>query len=83
MNLAWAVDRMLAFAAKLGAGSDIVANLTEEAKKIQDEDEAANIRMGEFGAALLPEGGSILTHCNTGALATGGFGTALGVIRTA
>ncbi|MCH7653675.1 MAG: S-methyl-5-thioribose-1-phosphate isomerase, partial [Chloroflexi bacterium] len=83
VNLAWAVDRMLAFAASLGADSEIVAKLVVEAKNIQDEDEAANLRMGEFGAVLLPEGGSILTHCNTGALATGGFGTALGVIRTA
>ena len=83
VNLAWAVDRMLAFAASLGADSEVVAKLVVEAKNIQDEDEAANLRMGEFGAVLLPEGGSILTHCNTGALATGGFGTALGVIRTA
>ena len=83
VNLAWAVGRMLDIAAKLGSDPDIVAKLISEAKRIQDEDEAANVRMGEFGAALLPEGGSILTHCNTGALATGGFGTALGVIRTA
>ncbi|MCH8061294.1 MAG: S-methyl-5-thioribose-1-phosphate isomerase [Chloroflexi bacterium] len=87
VNLAWAVDRMLDVARRKVSGNDtvdaVVGELIEEAKRIQDEDEAANVRMGEFGAVLLPEGGSILTHCNTGALATGGFGTALGVIRTA
>ena len=83
VNLAWAVHRILDFAASLRNDPEIVAKLILEAKRIQDEDVAANIRMGEFGAMILPEGGSILTHCNTGALATGGYGTALGVIRTA
>jgi methylthioribose-1-phosphate isomerase len=55
-----------------------------EARAIHEEDIAANRRMGELGAALIEESGyGILTHCNTGSLATGGFGTALGVIRTA
>ena len=52
-----------------------------EAQEIQREDEAINRRMGEYGRELMPDGGSVLTHCNTGALATSAFGTALGVIR--
>jgi methylthioribose-1-phosphate isomerase len=55
--------------------------LLAEARAIHDEDVAANRRMGELGAALIETGSGVLTHCNTGALATGGFGTALGVIR--
>ncbi|TDR39959.1 methylthioribose-1-phosphate isomerase [Tahibacter aquaticus] len=74
VNLMWALDRML------GLGSDVAA-LTAEAQAIQDEDLAANRHMGELGAALLA-GGGVLTHCNTGSLATAGFGTALGVIRS-
>ena len=74
VNLMWALDRMQ------GVGSDVAA-LTAEAQAIQDEDLAANRRMGELGAALL-SGGGVLTHCNTGSLATAGFGTALGVIRS-
>jgi methylthioribose-1-phosphate isomerase len=74
VNLMWALDRMQ------GVGTDVAA-LAAEAQAIQDEDLAANRRMGELGAALL-SGGSVLTHCNTGSLATAGFGTALGVIRS-
>ncbi len=75
-NLFWALDRMLS---SLRSGKDI----EEEAKLIEREDYEANRRMGEFGNELIPEGASILTHCNTGALATAGWGTALGVVRTA
>src|SRR5262249_61033704 len=57
--------------------------LTAEAEAILDEDVAANRAMGAHGAALVPEGGRILTHCNAGALATAGYGTALGVVRAA
>lgn len=74
VNLMWALDRMQ------GLGSDVAA-LEREAQAIQDEDLAANRRMGELGAALL-SGGGVMTHCNTGSLATAGFGTALGVIRS-
>ena len=82
-NLGWAVQRMLK-TARAGPSVDIVRRaLLEEGKKIQIEDEEANRRMGELGAELIPNGISILTHCNTGALATGGHGTALGVIREA
>ena len=81
VNLGWAVDRMLTVAASVGAPDEIAGRLLAEAKEIQQEDEAINRRMGEFGKDLMPDGGSVLTHCNTGALATSGFGTALGVIR--
>lgn len=81
VNLFWALDRMRAAIA--GAGDDPVAELDALARRIHAEDIAANRRMGELGAALIEPGSGVLTHCNTGSLATGGFGTALGVIRTA
>lgn len=77
VNLMWALDRMQR---ALAQGAD-AASLAREAQAIQDEDLAANRRMGELGAALLGSGVGVLTHCNTGSLATAGFGTALGVIR--
>ena len=77
VNLMWALDRMRACG---HAGADAQA-LAVEAQKIQDEDLAANRRMGELGAALIEPDSAVLTHCNTGSLATAGFGTALGVIR--
>ena len=82
LNLAWAVDRMLAVA-RATADADIPSALAGEAIAIHEADEAANRRMSSYGAELLPRDGTVLTHCNTGALATGGYGTALGVIRTA
>ena len=81
VNLGWAVDRMLAVASGGGSPEQVVRRLVKEAQEIQREDEAINRRMGDFGRDLMPDGGSVLTHCNTGALATSGFGTALGVIR--
>lgn len=82
-NLAWAVDRMMASIQPSAEPGETANALSSEACRIQDEDEAANRRMGRFGADLLPQGGAVMTHCNAGALATGGFGTAIGVIRTA
>jgi len=79
-NLAWALDRMLRLAE---AAPDIPAALEAEALRIHQEDIAACRRIGASGAALLPAGVSLLTHCNTGSLATGGYGTALGVVRAA
>lgn len=73
VNLAWAVDRMLR------ASGDYAA----EAARILDEDVEGNRRIGRFGAGLLGETVTLLTHCNAGALATGGYGTALGVVRAA
>ena len=82
VNLAWAVDRMLELAR--GAGiAEIPSTLADAAVAIQEADEAANRSMGLHGAALFPPASKILTHCNTGALATGGYGTALGIIHTA
>jgi methylthioribose-1-phosphate isomerase len=77
VNLAWAVRRM---GRRLGLGA---AEVLSEAHAIRDEDEAACRRLGALGAALLPPGATVLTHCNAGALATAGYGTALGVIRAA
>jgi methylthioribose-1-phosphate isomerase len=77
VNLMWALDRMKR---RIAGGADAVA-LAGEAQAIQDEDLAANRRMGELGAAMLAPGSGVLTHCNTCSLATAGFGTALGVIR--
>ena len=77
VNLMWALDRMKA---RLADGADMAA-LEREAQAIQDEDLAANHHMGELGAALIAPGSGVMTHCNAGALATSGYGTALGVIR--
>ncbi len=84
VNLAWAVDRLMEKAAVRGAqGVDVAALLLEEARTLQAEDEAANRRLGAYGRDLLPHGARVITHCNAGALATAGYGTALGVIRAA
>lgn len=76
VNLRWAIDRMLDAAER---GDDLV----KEAEKILAEDIEGNKRIGRFGADLLGLRATVLTHCNAGALATGGYGTALGVIRAA
>ena len=81
VNLAWAVRRMLQVAQLALEGEDIYARLLGEAQRIHQEDIAINRRMGAAGQDLIPDGGGVLTHCNTGALATAGYGTALGVIR--
>jgi methylthioribose-1-phosphate isomerase len=80
VNLAWAVDEMLAAAAR---GSGDRGELAEAARRIHRADVAANRVMGRLGAERVPDGATILTHCNAGALATGGYGTALGVVRAA
>ena len=79
VNLGWALARMRA--ALLTAGQDWRAALEAQAHTIAADDLAANRRMGALGAALIEPGSNVLTHCNTGSLATAGFGTALGVIR--
>lgn len=79
INLMWAVDRMLA---KAERGADAAA-LLAEAQAIHRETRETDERMSRFGAELLPKEGAVLTHCNTGALATGGMGTALGAIVAA
>ena len=80
VNLFWALDRMEKL--WLSAGPDL-PRLEEEARAIHREDVLMNEAMGKAGAELVPQGARILTHCNAGALATGGYGTALGVIRAA
>ena len=79
VNLAWALARMRDAVRR--AGTDWREALAREARNIETEDLAANRTMGEMGAALITPGSGVLTHCNTGSLATAGFGTALGVIR--
>jgi len=81
VNLAWALARMRGALARVDAAGDWRAALEAEAAAIEREDLAANRRMGALGAELIAPGSGVLTHCNTGSLATAGFGTALGVIR--
>ena len=83
VNLAWALARMRAalVRADQGEGMDWRSALEAEARAIETEDLAANRDMGVLGASLIEAGSGVLTHCNTGSLATAGFGTALGVIR--
>jgi methylthioribose-1-phosphate isomerase len=85
VNLFWAIDRMLArFATLSAAGGDALREgLLQEALAIRAEDVAACRRMGDLGADLLPNPARVLTHCNAGALATAGYGTALGIVRSA
>jgi len=85
VNLAWAVERVrrVALAARGEPLAEIRARLLAEAHAIRAEDIAANRAMGAHGATLVPAGARILTHCNAGALATAGYGTALGVVRAA
>ena len=85
VNLFWAIDRMKRLYAKLRNEPNLVISntLIEEAKQIRLEDIAINEAIGKNGASLVPDGKTVLTHCNAGALATAGFGTALGVIRAA
>ena len=84
VNLSWAVARLLRCAETASeAGYDIPTTLLEEAERLADEDVAINKALGNHGAALIRDGDTILHHCNTGALATVDYGTALGVIRTA
>ena len=87
VNLFWAIDRMKRLMGEgVRAGesvAELTARLVREAQLIHDEDVASCQAMGQAGAAMVPAGARILTHCNAGALATAGYGTALGVIRAA
>jgi methylthioribose-1-phosphate isomerase len=85
VNLAWAIARMAQVAGRVAAHEPEAryAALLGEAEAIHHEDVAACREMGRLGAELVPAGATVLTHCNAGALATGGYGTALGVIRAA
>ncbi len=83
VNLAWAVRRVLAVAHDMRDRpvTEIRETLSREAQHILEEDIAMNRAIGAHGAALIADGATVMTHCNAGALATGGYGTALGVIR--
>jgi methylthioribose-1-phosphate isomerase len=85
VNLFWALDRMRRTLESLAGApvDELRARLLKEAQAILDEDLAANRALGDHGAALVPARARILTHCNAGALATAGYGTALGVVRSA
>src|SRR5438309_4359189 len=85
VNLFWAIRRMQqTFEAAAPQGvHQVKVNLVDEAQKMLVEDIAANEAMGRHGATLMPSSGGVLTHCNAGALATCGYGTALGIIRSA
>ena len=85
VNLFWAIERMRAvYARTRSQGFEQISKaLIDEAKRMHQEDIRANRDMGRYGQELVPDGARILTHCNAGALATAGFGTALGVIRAA
>jgi methylthioribose-1-phosphate isomerase len=82
VNLVCALERMARCIGGVGRG-DPVPSLLAEARAIHAEDRAANLRIGELGAGLIEGATEVITHCNAGALATGGYGTALGVIRSA
>ena len=83
VNLFWAIRRMQSVFDRNRETPALRQALLGEAQRIHEEDIASSRKMGEFGANLLPRGARVLTICNTGALATGGYGTALGVVRSA
>ena len=83
VNLFWALDRMRGVLEAQGWTPQAIPTLIREAEAIHREDIAMNRKMGKHGASLVPKGARILTHCNAGAIATGGYGTALGVVRAA
>ena len=83
VNLFWALKRMNEVAQKGATVAEIKTALVEESVIIEKETDESDRRMGAFGAELIPQNATILTHCNAGALATAGYGTALGVIKVA
>jgi len=85
VNLAWAVDKQFEVAQNSTSSSveEIVEEIIKNGIRLENEDIEINQKMGDFGAEIVPKGATILTHCNAGALATVGYGTALGVVRSA
>ena len=85
VNLAWAINEQLKVLDenKEKSADEIIKLLIENAIKLEDEDIEINKKIGDFGATIIPKGATIQTHCNAGALATVGYGTALGVVRSA
>jgi len=84
VNLFWSIERMRkAFDTQPQGGEPLRRALLDEARRVEEEDLASCRAMGDLGAELLPDAVRVLTHCNAGALATAGYGTALGVVRSA
>jgi len=85
VNLKWAIENQLNILRqnKGKTNLELIKLLTENAIKLENEDIEINKKIGDFGATIIPKGATILTHCNAGALATVGYGTALGVVRSA
>jgi methylthioribose-1-phosphate isomerase len=83
VNLAWALARCDEAIAEAGGVDELQASLSALARRIHEDEVARCVSMGRHGAGLLPPGARVLTHCNAGALATGGYGSALGVVRAA
>jgi methylthioribose-1-phosphate isomerase len=83
VNLFWAIKRMQTILDRVSSAQECATRIVEEAQQIAREDVAVNRKIGEYGEALIPQHARILTHCNTGTLATVEYGTALGVIRSA
>lgn len=84
VNLMWAIEKQMKLAKSIKATpKEITKKLIDNGIKLENEDIEINKKMGDFGAEIVPKGATILTHCNAGALATVGYGTALGVIRSA
>ena len=85
VNLIWAINKQLEILDKNSdkTNEEIIELLVENAIKLEDEDIEINKKIGDFGATIIPKGATIQTHCNAGALATVGYGTALGVVRSA
>ncbi len=83
VNLAWAIQKQLEIIVNTKTIDEAIAKLIENAIKLENEDIEINKKIGDYGAEVVPKGATILTHCNAGALATVGYGTALGVVRSA
>jgi methylthioribose-1-phosphate isomerase len=83
VNLFWAIDRVLKKAGEASSVTEAKESVVSEAVKMAEEDVEANRKLGKFGADLIADGDTVLTQCNAGALATVGYGTALGVVRAA
>ena len=83
VNLAWGLEKIILVAKKAGTVEEIKKNVVEAAKQMADDDIQTNMLIGKNGSELLNDNDTVMTHCNAGALATVGYGTALGVIRAA
>ncbi|RLE52855.1 MAG: S-methyl-5-thioribose-1-phosphate isomerase [Candidatus Methanomethylicota archaeon] len=83
VNLFWSIDRVLSKAARASSSEELVKAVEEEALLMAEEDVKVNLAIGDAGAELIDDGDGVMTHCNAGALACVGYGTALGIIRSA